>query len=73
MQRVNRSIDWRNEERVLGWTMRIVGFLLAAISLVFLTQDIFHGSSASYFFAISAGLGLITLITSWLPSGVQGH
>lgn len=69
MARTKALAEWNGEDRVLGWTMRIVGFALAVMSLVFLTQDIVQGSNATYFFSISAGLGIITLITSWMPGG----
>ena len=61
------SHEWNRDDRVLLWTMRIVGCSLAMLSLIFLTHDIVQGSTATYFFSISAGLGIVTLITSWLP------
>lgn len=67
MAREHDMVEGSRHERVLGWTMRIVGFALAGLSLLFLTQDIFQGPNATYFFAISAGLGILTLITSWMP------
>lgn len=67
MTREHDTAEAGRHERVLGWTMRIVGFALAGLSLLFLTQDIFQGPNATYFFAISAGLGILTLITSWMP------
>ncbi len=55
------------DDAMLTWTMRIVGFSLAVLSIIFLTRDIVHGANATFFFSISAGLGVITLILSWMP------
>ncbi len=57
----------KKDDSMLTWTMRIVGFALAVMSIVFLTNDIVHGANATLFFSISAGLGVVTLILSWMP------
>lgn len=69
----NRHDITSRDDRMLEWTMRTVGFALAALSLVFLTQDIVQGANATYFFSISAGLGIITLIMSWMPQSREAR
>ena len=54
-------------DRRLRRVMRIVGVVLVAISAFFLTRDIFHEGLATWFFGISAGLGGLIFVSSWLP------
>lgn len=77
MKRTDGAVESNNNDRVLGWTMRIVGLALAVLSVLLLTQDIVQGSNATYFFSITAGLGVLAAISSWMPATqeqpVQDH
>jgi uncharacterized membrane protein HdeD (DUF308 family) len=55
------------DDMSLRWTMRIIGLVLAVCAIVFLQQDIFTSQVSTWFFGLCAGLGVITLISSWLP------
>ncbi|HEX7072061.1 MAG TPA: hypothetical protein VF190_14705, partial [Rhodothermales bacterium] len=68
MKRTDGAVESNNNDRVLGWTMRIVGLALAVLSVLLLTQDIVQGSNATYFFSITAGLGVLAAISSWMPA-----
>jgi hypothetical protein len=56
------------QDQTLRWTMRVVGFMLAISSVVFINQDIFTSDLSWWFFGLCIGLGIITTITSWLPN-----
>lgn len=58
---------FNTDEGPLCWTMRIVGLTLTLASVIFLTQEIFTSTAAMLFFGFSAGLGVVTVITSWVP------
>lgn len=56
-------------DQSLRYTMRFIGFILAAASTFFLTQDLGQAAtSTTVFFLVGAILGTITVLTSWLPS-----
>jgi hypothetical protein len=71
MKRIDGALESNDNDRVLGWTMRIVGCALALLSVILLTQDIVQGSNATYFFSVTAGLGVLAAISSWMPAAQE--
>lgn len=57
----------QGQDAALRWTMRVIGLVLSITAVIFLQQDIFTSQISTWFFGICAGLGAITLVTSWLP------
>lgn len=51
----------------LRWTMRVIGLLLAAVCTFLFTRDLGQSPQALWLLAAGAGLGLITVLSSWLP------
>ena len=62
-----------SRDQALRWTMRLIGGLLLLSCAFFMTHEIFQGSSLTWFFRAGAGLGLVTLISSWLPAPKQAQ
>lgn len=58
----------RGSDLRLRRAMRIVGVVLIAVSAFFLTRDIAREGLALWFFGISAGLGGLIFVSSWLPN-----
>lgn len=57
------------DDRKLQWTLRIIGLLLLAVSLFFVTRDItLIDASTTWFFVGGAVLGGLTTIAGWLPT-----
>lgn len=67
MKTKNQLQPAQGQDAALRWTMRIMGLLLSVTGVVFLQQDIFTSQISTWFFGICAGLGAITVVTSWLP------
>jgi hypothetical protein len=56
------------DDRGLAWMMRIVGLLVVAGSLFFISRNISLNPAYDYFFAMTALIGAVTIGASWLRS-----
>ncbi len=67
MNTKNESAYKSTDDQTLRWSMRLLGIIVALGSIVLLTHDIFQSTMAISFLGASAGVGLITLVASWMP------
>lgn len=67
MNYFEKNRDKKSDDQVLLWTMRVLGAILTTFSLFLLSQDIFTSAVALWFFGTSAGLGITTTVTSFIP------
>jgi hypothetical protein len=49
------------------WTMRIIGFVLAASAAYLLSNNYFSSSQSFWLMLLATGVGVITFYASWLP------
>ncbi len=66
MKKLQMKSSEQREDGLI-WIMRFMGAVLAAVSAYMLTSDIFYGPLSTGFFGLSAGLGVVLIVTSLLP------
>ena len=69
--KTGERLQQEEQDATLRLKMRVIGILLATASIVFMQQDIFTGTLSIWFFGTCTGLGVITVISSWLPGPEQ--
>ena len=62
------SYEAAGTKDMLPWTMRIGGSLVILLSAFLLVKDLNLGIGDDLFCAFSLGLGVFTVVASWLPN-----
>lgn len=68
MKNQSQYLD-RDKDRSLCIAMRLIGAFLTLGALFLLTHNYFHTPASMGFLGVSAGLGAITLLSSWFSEG----
>lgn len=71
MKQIDRLTQTVEDDTALAWTMRIVGLLVVAGSLFFITRSFSLNPAYDYFFGMTALVGVVTFAASWLRSPAE--
>jgi hypothetical protein len=65
MKRIDNISQAVGTDRGLVWTMRVVGLMVIAASVFFLTKNVSLNPIYDYFFATTGIIGFLTFAASW--------